>query len=392
MKITIIGAGYVGYSLAILLARKYSVMAYDIDNKKVELINSNKPLLEDNYIKKYLKNNKINLKASDKLKTACSNSEYIVICTPTNYDKKNSKFDTSSVQELIKIISKEFNKSTIIIKSTIPIGFTDFVRKKYKNNKIYFSPEFLRENMSLYDNQFPSRIIIGGNDKRAIKFCKALENSSYIKKNKIPTFFMNSKEAEAVKLFANTYLALRISFFNELDSFAEFNQIDTKNIIEGMSSDPRIGNYYNNPSFGYGGYCLPKDSKQLKQNFKNIPNSLINAVVMSNAKRKQFIAKSILQKAHKTIGIYRLIMKSKSVNFRESAIFDILKIIGKQKVKIIIYEPLINNSRKLESYGEVVKNLKEFLKRSDVIVANRYSKELSNVNNKVYTRDIFNEN
>ncbi len=390
MKFCVVGSGYVGLGLAVLISQKYEVSILEIDLTKVDLINQKKSPIKDIEIEEYLANKSLKLSATTEKNLSYKNADYIIIATPTNYDSKTGSFDTTSVEKVLSE-SLEYNeKATIVIKSTIPLGYTDYLRNKFKRKNIFFSPEFLRETKALYDNLYPSRIVVGDNSVDAIKFGKILLECS--KKNETNTriLSMESKEAEAVKLFANTYLAMRISFFNELDSFSEIQKMSTKKIIEGVCLDPRIGLYYNNPSFGYGGYCLPKDTKQLLDNFSHIPNSLIKAIVDSNKTRKNFIVDSIINKFANTIGIYRLIMKDGSDNYRESAVLDILKKIKNKKNKIILYEPFITED---EFCGvKVINDIDDFVKSSDLIIANRISNNLSKVMNKVYTRDIFNEN
>lgn len=390
MKFCIVGTGYVGLSLALLISQKYEVVALDVSEKKVELINNKISPIRDNEIQDYLKNKSSNLHATtDKIK-AYSNAKYVIIATPTNFDLISGEFDTTSVENVISDCLTIEKKASIVIKSTIPLGFTDQMRKIYKTKKIFFSPEFLRETKALYDNFYPSRIVVGDNSEDAKQFAEVLMDCSKIGRDKLKLLIMGSKEAEAVKLFSNTFLAMRISFFNELDSFAETHKISSESIIKGVSSDKRIGDYYNNPSFGYGGYCLPKDTKQLLDSFKNVPNKVIKAVVESNITRKNFIINSIIEKKPKNVGVYRLIMKDGSDNFRESAVLDIVKILQERQIKIFLYEPLMSNN--FLDNVEIVENLNKFISISDLIIANRISKDLDHVMNKVYTRDIFNEN
>ena len=390
MKFCIVGTGYVGLSLALLISQKYEVVALDVSEKKVELINNKISPIRDNEIQDYLKNKSLNLHATtDKIK-AYSNAKYVIIATPTNFDLISGAFDTTSVENVISDCLTIERKASIVIKSTIPLGFTDQMRKIYKTKKIFFSPEFLRETKALYDNFYPSRIVVGDDSEDAKQFAEVLMDCSKIGRDKLKLLIMGSKEAEAVKLFSNTFLAMRISFFNELDSFAETHKISSESIIKGVSSDKRIGDYYNNPSFGYGGYCLPKDTKQLLDSFKNVPNKVIKAVVESNITRKNFIINSIIEKKPKNVGVYRLIMKDGSDNFRESAVLDIVKILQERQIKIFLYEPLMSNN--FLDNVEIVENLNKFISISDLIIANRISKDLDHVMNKVYTRDIFNEN
>ena len=387
LKIAVAGTGYVGLSLAVLLSLKNEVYALDIIPKKVEMINNKISPINDKEIIEYLKEKNLNLKATIDYKEAISDAEFVIISTPTNYDEESNYFDTSSVEDIIKkvIEIKNYN-TTIVVKSTIPIGFIERVKKKYKINNIFFSPEFLREGKALYDNLYPSRIIVGDKGKMGKEFAKALKECSL--KKDVPVKYMNSTEAEAVKLFANTYLALRVSYFNELDTYAEMKNLNAKDIIDGISLDPRIGNYYNNPSFGYGGYCLPKDTKQLLANYDGVPQNMIEAVVKSNETRKNHVTNTILSKVFNTVGIYRLTMKNDSDNFRSSAIKDIIEKLKLEDKKIIIYESTLN-----ESYFEGIKvenNLEKFKRLSDVIVVNRMNKDLKDVKEKIYTRDLFN--
>lgn len=385
MKIAIAGVGYVGLSLATLLSQYNEVVALDIIKDKVDKINSKISPIEDKYIEKYLKTKKLNLRATLDYKEAFYNADFIIICMPTNYDEKNNFFDTSLVEEIIEKIKNMKISTTIIIKSTVPVGFTEKMKRKHNMNNIIFSPEFLREGKALYDNLYPSRIILGDKNEQAKKFAELLKKSSL--KKDVAIKFMKSTEAEAVKLFSNTYLALRIAYFNELDTYAEIKGLNTKNLIEGVCMDQRIGNFYNNPSFGYGGYCLPKDTKQLKANYKDVPENLITAIVNSNATRKQHIVKEILSKEPKIIGIYKLSMKKDSDNFRASAIFDIIDMLIEKNKNIIIYEPQYKN----ENYKncKIVRNIKSFKENSSIIIANRIEDEVADVMDKVYTRDIY---
>ena len=390
MKISVAGAGYVGLSLAVLLAQKHEVYIVDVDRNKVNSINKKQSPISDKEIEDFLKNRNLNLLATFNFTEAYKKSDYVIIATPTNYDVKTGSFDTSSVESVIKDIIKIDKNSTIVVKSTVPLGFIDKVRKNYKKQDIFFSPEFLRETKALYDNLYPSRIVVGDVTEKAELFGKMLLECSDRDVSEVPLLKMTSSEAEAVKLFSNTFLAMRVSFFNELDCFSEIQNLSTKKIIEGVSSDPRIGNHYNNPSFGYGGYCLPKDTKQLLDNFNNIPNNIIKAVVESNETRKNFIVSSIQKKKPQTVGVYRLVMKEGSDNFRESAIIDILYKLKDNNVQIVLYEPFLNKDQFRDV--EVISNLNEFISRSDLIIANRFSEELHQVKNKVYTRDLFQEN
>lgn len=385
MKIAVAGTGYVGMSMAILLSQNNEVVALDIIPEKVEMINNKISPIRDNEIEDYLKNKKLNLKATLNYKEAFEGAEYIIISTPTNYDDEKNYFDTSSVEDIIKkIISMNIN-TTIVIKSTIPVGFVENMKKKYNIDNIIFSPEFLREGQALYDNLYPSRIIIGEKSIRAEKFANLLKEGAL--KENIVVKFMNSTEAEAVKLFANTYLALRVSYFNELDTYAELNGLKTKDIIEGVGLDPRIGMHYNNPSFGYGGYCLPKDTKQLLANYNKIPQNLIEAIVKSNDTRKNHIANMIMKRNPKTVGIYRLTMKTNSDNFRASAIQSIISILKERNVKILIYEPTLREV--MFNNCEVINDFEMFKNNVDVVLVNRMDDKIKEIENKVYTRDLF---
>ena len=390
MKITIVGTGYVGLSLAVLISKKYSVVALDIDQTRTNSINKKISPIKEIELSQALTNSSLDLKATIDKKEAYKDSEFIIVATPTNYDTQSGSFDTSSVEQVIADSIKYNSKANIFIKSTIPIGFTDKMRIKNKKNNIYFSPEFLRENKALYDNQYPSRIVVGGISDEAVLFSKILIECSNKKKNQIPVLFMNSMEAESVKLFANSYLAMRIAFFNELDSFSEYHGLEAKNLIEGIGFDPRIGNFYNNPSFGYGGYCLPKDTQQLLKNYSDVPNDIITAIVNSNKTRKKFVIDSILKKGFNKVGIYRLIMKTGSDNFRDSAVLDIIKILKLNKIQIIIYEPILEEDKIVGI--NIIKDFNKFISNCDLIIANRMSEELKNLDCEVYTRDIFRNN
>ena len=391
MNITIVGIGYVGLSLALLLSKDHNVIALDIDQNKVNSVNKKISPINDKEIIEYLKKPEISIKATLDKFEAYKKSDYIIISTPTNFDENNKSFDTSSIESVISDILKINKSAQIVIKSTIPIGFTKSIRENYGTKKIFYSPEFLREGRALYDNLYPSRIIVGDISTEAKEFAEILKGASLLDKDNIELLFMSSTEAESVKLFSNTYLAMRISFFNELDTFAEIKNISSENIIMGMSKDPRIGDYYNNPSFGYGGYCLPKDSQQLLSNFSGVPNEIISSIVSSNNTRKEFINKTILSKKPKTIGIYRLTMKDDSDNFRESAIIDIMhKLAKNQNINIIIYEPL-HTGNEFEGYI-ILNNFNDFAKKSDLIIANRTTTDLEGIKEKVYSRDLFHNN
>ena len=389
MKITVVGIGYVGLSNAILLAQHNEVVALDVDENKVDLVNKKISPVEDKEIDLFLKKKRLNITATVEKSIAYVDADYVIIATPTDYDAETNYFSTDLIESVLEDIENENMETTIIIKSTIPVGYTEKIRTRYKKNKIIFSPEFLREGQALLDNLYPSRIIIGDSSPEAKNFADLLIQGA--EKKDIDTLFIGATEAEAVKLFSNTYLAMRVAYFNELDSYAEYNNLNSQEIISGMSFDPRIGNHYNNPSFGYGGYCLPKDTKQLKANFLHIPNKLIDAIVASNATRKDFIADRIMMNNPKTVGIYRLIMKSNSDNFRASAIQGIIKRLKATGVKVYIYEPVLE-SINLNSFlhCKAIFNLDEFKKVCDVVVANRVTDEILDISTKVYSRDIFN--
>lgn len=390
MKIAVVGAGYVGLSVSVLLATRYNVGLLEISEDRVKQLRNKVSPIHDDFISDYLANKNLNLSVSSDAAEILSGSDIVFIATPTNYDPELNYFNVDSVLSVIEQVKVYAPEAEIVVKSTLPVGFTEKTAKEMEVKKLHFSPEFLREGKALYDNLYPSRVIIGTHDKSfGEKYVEMMKSVALTESEKIPSLIMPPTEAESVKLFSNTYLAMRVAFFNELDTYASMKGLDTRNIIRGVSMDPRIGDFYNNPSFGYGGYCLPKDTKQLLANYRDVPNTLIKSIVESNTVRKDFIAADILSRKPETVGIYRLVMKSASDNFRSSSIQGIMKRIKAKGVNVIVYEPLLEDEKFFNS--KVERDLAEFKKKSDIIICNRISEDLEDVADKVYTRDIFHE-
>lgn len=388
MKITVVGAGYVGLANAILLAQNNEVVALEVNSNIVDMLNNKQAHIADKEIEQYLATKPLNLRATSDKDDAYKDADFVIVATPTNYDETTNSFDTTTVESVIDDVLQQDIKAPIVIKSTIPVGFTEEMRQVKGTDRILFSPEFLREGQALYDNLNPSRIIVGDHTDEAKKFANLLAEGA--EKEDIDILFMDPTEAEAVKLFANTYLAMRVSFFNELDTYAQMKNLNSQSIIDGISLDPRIGTHYNNPSFGYGGYCLPKDTKQLRANFEGVPNNIISAIVEANKTRKHFIADAVAERSPETVGIFRLTMKSSSDNFRESAVLDIMKQLEAKGLEVIIYEPTWKEST-YDNY-QVVADLSDFKDKADVIITNRMTEELADVPNKVFTRDVYHNN